>query len=417
MPFAWISPVIFSLLVVGLCVRLWLLRRQIRHVTQHANAVPTPFAAAITLEAHQKAALYTRARSLLHAAQLTIDAGWLAWLLWGGGLMWFNHKIAATGGLWSELLFIGGLVFAGEVLRLPLSIYTTFGIETRFGYNRTTPQLFLSDLLRGTLLSVALGAPLCAAALTLLTYEHAWIWIWLLWNGFTLALVAAFPHWIAPLFNRFTPLDNQSLQLKIDALLQRCGLPPRKVYIADSSRRSTRGNAYLAGLGKSQRIVIFDTLLEHLDEAEIEAVLAHELGHAQRHHLKQRIMASGVLSFIFLAGLGYVLQHPQQWATAFNLDTERTTLLLWAAISISSVLGAWITPLGNLLSRRNEFEADAFAATYSQAEALVRALTKLYRDNAATLTPDPLYSAYHDSHPAALDRVGRLLALSERKNT
>lgn len=415
MPFTWVSPVVFSLLVVGLGVRLWLLRRHIQHVTQHANAVPPSFAAAITLEAHQKAALYARARSQLNALQLIIDAGWLVWLLWGGGFVLFQHGIAATGTLWSELLLIGALIFTGELIRLPLSLYSTFGIEARFGYNRTTPQLFLADLLRGTLLSIAIGGPLCAAALTLLAYEHAWLWIWLLWNSFTLALAAAFPHWIAPLFNQFTPLDNPSLQLKIDALLQRCGLPPRKIYVADSSRRSTRGNAYLAGLGQSQRIVIFDTLLEHLDEAEIEAVLAHELGHAQRHHLKQRMIASLVVSFILLAGLGYALQHPQQWAPAFGLDAERTALLLWVAINISAVLGAWITPLGNFLSRRNEFEADAFAATYSQAEALVSALTKLYRDNAATLTPDPLYSAYNDSHPAALDRVGRLLAQSEKE--
>lgn len=415
MPFTWVSPVVFSLLVVGLGVRLWLLRRHIQHVTQHANAVPPSFAAAITLEAHQKAALYARARSQLNALQLIIDAGWLVWLLWGGGFVLFQHGIAATGTLWSELLLIGALIFTGELIRLPLSLYSTFGIEARFGYNRTTPQLFLADLLRGTLLSIAIGGPLCAAVLTLLAYEHAWLWIWLLWNSFTLALAAAFPHWIAPLFNQFTPLDNPSLQLKIDALLQRCGLPPRKIYVADSSRRSTRGNAYLAGLGQSQRIVIFDTLLEHLDEAEIEAVLAHELGHAQRHHLKQRMIASLVVSFILLAGLGYALQHPQQWAPAFGLDAERTALLLWVAINISAVLGAWITPLGNFLSRRNEFEADAFAATYSQAEALVSALTKLYRDNAATLTPDPLYSAYNDSHPAALDRVGRLLAQSEKE--
>lgn len=415
MPDAWISPIVFSLLVIGLCVRLGLLRRHIQHVTQHANAVPAAFAAAITLEAHQKAALYARARSQLSALQHMVDAGWLIWVLWGGGLMWFNQHIAATGTLWSELLLIGALVFAGELIQLPLSLYSTFGIEARFGYNRTTPQLFLADLLRGTLLSIVIGGPLCAAVLMLLAYEQAWLWIWLLWNSFTLGLAAAFPHWIAPLFNQFTPLDNPSLQLKIDALLQRCGLPPRKIYIADSSRRSTRGNAYLAGLGKSQRIVIFDTLLEHLDEAEIEAVLAHELGHAQRHHLKQRMLAGLVLSFILLAGFGYALQHPQQWAPAFGLETERTTLLLWAMISVSSVLGAWIAPLGNFFSRRNEFEADAFAATYSQAEALASALTKLYRDNAATLTPDPLYSAYNDSHPAALDRVGRLLAQSKKE--
>ena len=340
---------------------------------------------------------------LVYAALLA-----LAWTL-GGGI---EVVAAAVAGLeWPPLArdvsTVFAVVLAMSALGLPFSLWRTFGVEKRFGFNRTTPALFVADLARQLLLATLIGLPLLAAILWLMASAGAtwWVWAWLLWLGFNLLLAWAYPTFIAPLFNKFTPLDQGPLRERVEALLGRHGFASRGIYVMDGSRRSGHGNAYFTGFGRAKRIVLFDTLIEHLQPDELEAVLAHEIGHFRLRHVPKQLAFGAALAGFAL--LGWLMQ--QGWFYAglgVETQTVATALLLFlVAIPHFALL---LQPLSARLSRRHEFEADAFAAGETRAETLVDALVHLYRDNAATLTPDPLYSAFHDSHPPAPVRIAAL---------
>jgi STE24 endopeptidase len=326
--------------------------------------------------------------------------------------------VAALDATWRDLLGPGlaagvallvSALLIGVLIELPLSLWKTFRLEARFGFNRTTPRLFVLDTLKSLGLMLALVTPLAWAALALMAQAGAlwWAWLWALWLGFNLLLVWAWPRFIAPLFNRFTPLEDAALRARIDALLERTGFTSKGLYVMDGSRRSAHGNAYFTGLGRNKRIVFFDTLLEGLEPVEVEAVLAHELGHFRRHHVTWRLASGALLSLAGLALLGWLAEQPWFYAgLGVAVPSDAAALLLFAlALPAFTTL---LTPVGAWLSRRHEFQADAFAREHSDAAALVRALVKLYRDNASTLTPDPLHSAFHDSHPPAPVRIARL---------
>jgi len=403
--------IFLGMLSLSVATEAWLALRQVRHVRSHRGAVPAAFRDRVDLAAHRKAADYTVARTrfgLVGLALATVVL--LGWTL-GGGL-------AAMQGLWQQFAGSGlaagvglivSVVVVGMVIELPLAAWRTFRLEARFGFNRSTPQLFAVDTLKGLLLVLALTVPLAAAALWLM--ERAgpgwWGWLWLLWVIFNLLLAWAWPRLIAPLFNRFTPLEKGVLRTRVEALLERTGFDSRGLFVMDGSRRSGHGNAYFSGLGRAKRIVLFDTLLGSLEAPEVEAVLAHELGHFRLHHVTKRLVSGAALSFAGLALLGYLAD--QAWfyhGLGVAHPSAAAALLLFAlALPPFTTL---LQPLGAWLSRRHEYQADAFAARYSDPAALATALVKLYRDNASTLTPDPLHSAFHDSHPPAPLRIARL---------
>lgn len=400
-----------TMLALTVCVEAWLGRRHARHVAAHRDTVPGAFRDRVPLADHQKAADYTVARVRLGRVHLALGTTvLLAWTLGGG--------VAALDAAWRESLGPGlaagtGLLVSalliGVVIELPLAVWKTFRLEARFGFNRTTPRLFAIDTLKSLALMLALATPLAWAALWLMERAGAawWAWLWGLWLGFNLLLVWAWPRFIAPLFNEFKPLTDSALRARIDALLARTGFTSDGLFVMDGSRRSAHGNAYFTGFGRSKRIVFFDTLLEGLEPAEVEAVLAHELGHFKRRHILKRLVSGALLSLAGLALLGWLTNQPWFYAgLGVPTPSDATALLLFAlALPPFTTL---LTPVGSWLSRRHEFEADAFAREHSDAAALVSALVKLYRDNASTLTPDPLHSAFHDSHPPAPVRIARL---------
>lgn len=401
---------IFVLAVTAL--RLWLSMRQIAHVTAHRNAVPARFASSISLEAHQKAADYTVAKNKLALIHTVVEAALLLAFTLGGLLdacaQQIQHWFANGGYVYGLALFAAfGLI--GFVVDLPFSLYRTFVIDARFGFNKMTPALYLTDLVKQTLLAVLIGAPLLIVVLWLMAKmgEHWWVWVWLFWIGFNLVILVAYPTVIAPLFNKFTPLADSTLRARIDALLARCGFRSSGVFVMDGSKRSTQGNAYFTGFGAAKRIVFFDTLIERLHPAEIEAVLAHELGHFKLRHVWKGIAATWLLSLGLLWLLG-VLMTQAGFYTTLGVHHPGTAMAL---ILFSLVLPVVLFPLSPLLSafsRKHEYEADAFAAQQTNAGDMVEALVKLYRDNASTLTPDPLHSLFHDSHPPASLRIARL---------
>lgn len=407
--------VFFALLALMLAAQWWLAWRQVRYVAAHRAQVPAAFENKIDPSAHAKAADYTIARVRLGA----IDAGLSVLLLaaWtaGGGLEWLDHVWRGLG--WNELVtgaaFLLSLILIGALLDLPFSIYRIFVLESRFGFNKTTPALFVSDLVKQLALAVVIGVPLLFAVLWLMQSMGTqwWLWVWLLWTGFTVAMYWAYPALIAPLFNRFRPLDRAELAARIHALLARTGFRSRGVFVMDGSRRSAHGNAYFTGLGRNKRIVFFDTLLDSLNEVEVEAVLAHELGHFKRKHVLKRMLLSFVLSLAGLALLGWLIAQPAFYHT-FGVSQPSNYAALALFLMVSPVFGFWLQPLFAWGSRRDEFEADAFAAQESDAHALMSALVKLYEENASTLTPDPVYSAFYNSHPPALRRIAHLQTLS-----
>ena len=398
-------------LAASLLLEYWLLWRQARSVRSHRNAVPHPFEQRITLEQHQKAADYTLAQIQYARVSRLMDALLLLGWTLGGGLE-LLHRLWLTSGLpelWQGVGLLLSLLLISAVLQLPLELWHTFGIEARFGFNRTTPRRFLLDKLLGGLLLLVLGAPLAALVLWLMTRagDAWWLWAWGAWMLFTLFITWAWPTFIAPLFNRFTPLQDQALKKRLEALLQRCGFRSNGMFVMDGSRRSSHGNAYFTGLGRNKRIVFFDTLLQSLEPEEIEAVLAHELGHFRLHHVRNNLLLTGMLSLAALALLGWLLH--QSWffqGLGVSHATPATGLALF--LLVLPVFGSFLSPLFNAFSRRHEFQADAFAAQQASGQALVDALVKLYRDNASTLTPDPLYSAFHHSHPPAAVRIAAL---------
>ena len=405
-----------ALLAAGTMLRLWLAQRQLSAVRTGRARVPAPFDARVTLEDHHKAADYTVACGRLGIIETLVDAALLLGWTLGGGLALIDR-------LWSALalppLLAGTAVIlsalvAMSVLSLPFGIYRTFVIEARFGFNRTTPGIFVADHAKALVLLLLLGTPLVLLVLWLMRTAGAawWLYAWFAWVSFTLLLTWAYPTFIAPLFNKFTALDDTALAARINALLERCGFHSKGIFVMDGSRRSSHGNAYFTGLGNAKRIVFFDTLLKGLEPAEIEAVLAHELGHFRKKHVRKRLVLGIVLALAGFAVLGLVAQTPWFY-DAFGVQSSAHMALLLFLL-VAPVFTFPLTPLGSWLSRRDEFEADAYAVEQADAQSLAQALVKLYRDNATTLTPDPLHSRFYDSHPPAPIRVARLGELATR---
>ncbi len=409
----WLTLLFVLAVTLGAALELWLLQRQRVTVARHRNAVPAPFAASISAAQHAKAADYTIAKVYAGRIGTVIDALVILGLTLGGGIAtldgWWRHTHLAQP--WLGLAVIASVALLMQLISLPLSLWRTFGIEARFGFNRTTPALYLADLAKSTALAVLLGGPLVLATLWLMQRAGQWWWLWAfgLWLGVMLLMAWAWPAFIAPLFNRFTPLGDETLKARIEALLRRCGFASKGVFVVDNSRRSSHGNAYFTGIGRNKRIVFFDTLLERLQAPEVEAVLAHELGHFRLKHVRQRLLLSMATTFAGLALLGWLAARPDFYR-ALGVPEPSTHAALLLFVLVVPAFMFFLTPLGALWSRRHEFEADAFATRYASAAELATALVKLHRDNASTLTPDPVYAAFYYSHPPPLSRILRLRA-------
>jgi len=400
-------------LAAGTLLKWWLARRQLRSVADHRDRVPDAFSETITLETHQRAADYTAAKVRAGIFETGVAALLLlAWTL-GGGIdalsgAWtasgLSPLLAGTGLLLSAFLIMGAL-------EMPFDLYRTFVIEARFGFNRTTPRLFVTDLVKQTILLIALGAPIILLVLWLMAHagEYWWLYVWVVWMSFSLLLAWAYPALIAPWFNKFLPLDDEALKARIESLLERNGFATRGIFVVDGSKRSGHGNAYFTGLGNNKRIVFFDTLLRQLDAEEIEAVLAHEVGHFKRKHIAKRIALMAVVSLAGLLLLGWLINTPWFYS-GLGVTQPSLAVALLLFLLVVPTFTVFVQPLLSGLSRRHEFEADDFAARQADAGKLVEALVKLYKENANTLTPDPLYSAFHDSHPPAPLRIANLRA-------
>ncbi len=399
--------------LLSLAVRLWLTLRHIRFVSAHRGEVPAEFAARIPLAAHQKAADYSVDRSRFALQTTLVDSALLMCLTLGGGLAWLHDLWSARlDGLAYGLALIFSVMLVSGIIDLPFSLYRQFVIEAKHGFNRMTLGLFFADLAKQTLIGIVIGAPLILAVLWLMNGMGSlwWLYVWLFWSAFNLLVMFVYPTWIAPLFNKFSPLADGEMKTRIEALLTRCGFRSSGLFVMDGSKRSSHGNAYFTGFGNSKRIVFFDTLLERLTPNEVEAVLAHELGHFRRHHIVYRMALMFALSLGFLWLLGQLIDAPWFYA-GLGVPAQNTALALILFFLVVPVFTFLLGPLGSYLSRRNEFEADAYAAEHASAGDLVRALVKLYEDNAATLTPDPLHSLFYDSHPPAAQRIAHLQAL------
>jgi len=409
----WLTLLFVLAVTLGAALELWLLQRQRATVARHRNAVPAPFAASISAAQHAKAADYTIAKIYAGRIGTVVDALVILGLTLGGGIAaldggWRHTHLTQP---WLGLAVIASVALLMQLISLPLSLWRTFGIEARFGFNRTTPALYLTDLAKSTALAVLLGGPLVLATLWLMQRAGQWWWLWAfgLWLGVMLLMAWAWPAFIAPLFNRFAPLGDATLKARIEALLGRCGFASKGVFVVDNSRRSSHGNAYFTGIGRNKRIVFFDTLLERLQAPEVEAVLAHELGHFRLKHVRQRLLLSMATTFAGLALLGWLAARPDFYRALGVPDPSTHAALLLFVLVVPAFM-FFLTPLGALWSRRHEFEADAFATRYASAAELATALVKLHRDNASTLTPDPVYAAFYYSHPPPLSRILRLRA-------
>ena len=409
------------MLALQLLVQLWLNTRQVHHVAAHRHQVPAAFATHITLSAHQKAADYTLAKARLGLVHLA----WGTFILLGwtllGGLNLLNQTLLQSmdAGMAQQLALLAAFALISGVLDLPFSLYQTFVLEARFGFNKSTLTLWLGDLLKSTLLAAVIGLPIAWIILWFMgTTGHLWwLWAWGIWTGFQLLLMWIFPSFIAPLFNKFEPLADESLKARVTALMQRCGFAAKGLFVMDGSRRSAHANAYFTGFGASKRVVFYDTLLKQLNADEVEAVLAHELGHFKHQHITKRMLGMFALSLAGFAALGWLSQ--QVWfytglgaipstALAFGMSAHDDALALLLFMLATPVFTFWITPLMAHFSRRDEFEADAYAMQQAQGSALASALLKLYEDNASTLTPDPVYARYYYSHPPAVERLARM---------
>ena len=410
------SVLFVGLLAVSVIVRFWLASRHIRHVLSHRNAVPVQFAEKIPLAAHQKAADYTVAKTKLGLVTLAVNTAVLIGFTLLGGLQWLSVtmlNLTGPGMTYQIGLLVAFAVISG-LIGLPFDYYRQFVLEARFGFNKMTFGLFVADLVKGTLLGAAIGLPLIWVILTLMekSGDLWWLYAWIVWSGFQLLMLVLYPTVIAPLFNKFTPLTDDSLRSRIENLMRRVGFASKGLFVMDGSKRSAHGNAYFSGFGAAKRIVFFDTLLARLAPQEIEAVLAHELGHFKLKHIVKRIAVMFAISLGFLALLGYL--KTQTWfytglgvEPMMGASNDAMALLLF--MLALPVFTFFLAPLMSISSRKHEFEADAFAAEHSNAQDLVSALVKLYEDNASTLTPDPLHSAFYDSHPPATVRINRLL--------
>ncbi|HKA42897.1 MAG TPA: M48 family metallopeptidase [Burkholderiales bacterium] len=398
-------------LALATATRLWLGLRHIGFVRNHRSQVPDEFSSEISLAAHQKAADYTVAKTRLALIGVMIEAFVALAFTFGGGLRLVDHlaRAWAVGSITHGLLLIALVVVVTSAIELPFSLYRVFVIEERFGFNKMTLKLFFIDMFKAAAVAGILGLPLVAAVLWLMERmgEYWWIYAWVLWVIFNLFMLAVYPTWIAPLFNKFSPMENPELRERVERLLARCGFKVKGLMVMDGSTRSTHGNAYFTGFGKAKRIVFFDTLLERLNPAEVEAVLAHELGHFRLHHVMKRMAWVFLASLAFLWLLGFLMQ--QQWFyTGLNVAEPSTGMALVVFSIVVPQFTFLLQPFGAMYSRKHEFEADQYAVHNASASDLVSALVKLYKDNASTLTPDPLHSAFYDSHPPATVRIARL---------
>jgi STE24 endopeptidase len=405
-------------LVLSLAVKLWLATRQMRHVAAHRDAVPAAFASAVTLAAHQRAADYTLAKGrfgLLATAFTSVVL--LGWTLLGG-LEALNVAVRDAveprfGSMAYQLALLAAFTVVGALLDLPFELYSTFRIEQQFGFNRTSWKLYAIDLLKGTAVGVVIGLPLAAGVLWIMgaTGSLWWLWAWGAWTAFNLAIMVLYPTVIAPLFNKFQPLADEALKLRVHALMQRCGFAAKGLFVMDGSRRSAHGNAYFTGLGAAKRVVFFDTLLDKLSPPEVEAVLAHELGHFKHRHITQRIVMMFAFSLAGLALLGWLAGRSwfyQGLGVSPNIAAPNDALALLLFLTAVPVFSFFTSPLMAQLSRKHEFQADAYACAQANGADLARALLKLHEDNAATLTPDPLYVRFYYSHPPASERLAAL---------
>lgn len=400
------------LLISASLIRLWLGSRQIAHVQAKRGQVPEAFAKKISLDAHQKAADYSTAKTSLALKEIGVNALLLLAFTLGGGLQWLDTtwaNLLPDQGILRGACVIASALLISAVVDIPFEYYLTFTIDEKFGFNKMSRQIFWQDLVKHTLVAVALGAPILFAALWLMhsAGQYWWLYLWLVWSIFNLLVLAIYPTFIAPLFNKFTPMTDDTLKMRIEALLQKCGFKSQGLFVMDGSTRSGHGNAYFTGFGNSKRVVFFDTLLERLDTDEIEAVLAHELGHFKHNHVIKRIILMFVISFLSLALLGWLAE--QAWFYQGLGVAERSSHMALLLFMLVSPLFLFILrPLLASYSRKNEFEADDYAARHASAQHLVHALVKLYRDNASTLTPDPIHSRFYDSHPPASVRIAKL---------
>jgi len=403
---------LFAILTSVLAL-LWLNFRQDRAIKISFNEVPEGFNETITLEDHQKAGQYTQAKLLANHFEIIFST--IVLLIWtvGGAMNWldiFWHERISDPILLGTI-FILSIMLIASFIDLPFSIYRNFILEERFGFNRMTIKTFTGDLIKELILTLALGMPLIYAILYLMNMnaigDYWWIYVWIILSLFTITMMWIYPTFIAPIFNKFKPLENNSLRNRIDNLLDRTNFGSDGIFVMDGSKRSSHGNAYFTGIGKNKRIVFFDTLLKGMEDEEIEAILAHELGHFHHKHVRQRIVSSFIFSLASLALLGYLIK--QEWffhGLGISEPSSHTALVLFSLAL--PVFSFFITPISNLISRKHEFQADAFAASHTDANHLISSLTKLYRENSSTLSPDKYYSAFHDSHPSAILRIARL---------
>ena len=413
-----LTLVFSAALVLGMLLKLYLSTRQIRHVARHRDAVPAAFAATISLASHQKAADYTLTKARFGLLELAFGtAVLLGWTLLGG-LDALNQALAGTrladwGPLAQQLALVAGFGLISGALDLPFTLYSTFRIEERFGFNKMSFKLWLADLLKSTLVGIVIGLPIVALILWLMGSAGSlwWLWAWAVWMGFNLLILVLYPTVIAPMFNKFKPLEDESLKARVTALMQRCGFAAKGLFVMDGSKRSAHANAYFTGFGAAKRVVFYDTLLKQLSPAEVDAVLAHELGHFKHKHIIQRIVMLFAMSLAGFALIGYLSQ--QVWfytglGVRPNLGAPNDALALLLFMLAVPLFSFFISPLFAQLSRKHEFEADAYAAKQTDGRDLSSALLKLYQDNASTLTPDPVFVKFYYSHPPASERLARM---------
>ena len=402
-------------LLVSLAVRYWLATRQARHVATNRDTVPAAFAGTVSLEAHQKAADYTLAKARIDM----LEMAWAAAILLGwtllGGLDLLNQALLSlmAPGLWQQLALLAAFAMISGLLDLPFSLYRTFVVEERFGFNKMTAGLWLADLAKGLVLGAFIGLPIAALILWLMGAAGStwWLWAWGVWMGFNLLLLIIYPTFIAPWFNKFQPLQDEALAARVTALMQRCGFSAKGLFVMDGSRRSAHANAYFTGFGAAKRVVFYDTLLARLTPEEVDAVLAHELGHFRHRHIIQRIVTMFALSLAGFALLGWLSS--QIWfytglGVRPSLAGGNDALALLLFMMAAPLFTFFISPLMAAVSRTHEFEADAFAMAQTDGRDLASALLKLYEDNASTLTPDPVYVRFYYSHPPASERLARM---------
>lgn len=418
LPTLLLTLVFAAVLVASLLTRLWLSTRQARHVARHRHAVPPAFAQTVSLAAHQRAAGYTLAKLRFGVVMLAVEAAvLLGWTLLGGldalNAALRDATLPALGPLGYQLCLIGAFALIGGLIDLPFSAWHTFGLEQRHGFNRMTPGLFAADLLKGVVLAAVLGLPIAALVLWLMGAAGSlwWLWAWGAWVGFMLLIQWLFPTVIAPLFNTFEPLQDAQLRQRVESLMQRCGFQAKGLFVMDGSRRSAHANAYFTGFGSAKRVVFFDTLLKTLSPGEVEAVLAHELGHFRHRHVMKRMLALFALSLAAFALLGWL--SGQAWFYAGlgvqpNLAAPNDALALLLFVMAGPVFAFFVSPVFASLSRRHEYQADAYACAQASGRDLAGALLKLYEDNASTLTPDPVYVRFYYSHPPATERLAAM---------